>query len=450
MDNISFNALGEAQFFNVGGPAWHRFGATLPEKVGVETALNIIGGNYDVEKAIAVVRNGKKRFLRADELVHLDPVNMATEGVTIAPVETLFWGEDLKAYQEQGYAYVMFPITVMDTFNRNGSTGHVYGMVKKSNDPNDKYNGKYIGGPVTKSYKPIPNRAAIGFCDAFLDKNEAVIVSAGIVGRGERMFLTLKLPDHITFMGEQIDRYVVVLFTHDGSEAVRIFFTPIRVVCENTFHFALNTAKNDFMSNMQTIRHSANGEEMLKQVPKLMGLQNEFYKEMGTALNTVYRNEFNKDGFLKAWGLVFCESKEIAKIARAGIHEDTIFEVLSTRKANMFGQFAQYYNNGPGQDIDDGWYKWWNALSGYYANAYNYETDTENPRNNMQKRFETLMYGTGAKRISQGFDLAYNGKEKINALWEKEVKQGEVYLQNEEEKIRRQIEAGALNLSQLN
>ncbi|MCM1277018.1 MAG: DUF945 domain-containing protein [Lachnospiraceae bacterium] len=43
--------------------------------------------------------------------------------------------------------------------------------------------------------------------------------------------------------GEQIEPYPVFGSSHDGSGAIKVAMTPIRVVCQNTLNLALNSAK---------------------------------------------------------------------------------------------------------------------------------------------------------------------------------------------------------------
>ena len=62
--------------------------------------------------------------------------------------------------------------------------------------------------------------------------------------------------------GERISPYLLFSNTHDGSGAVKVALTPIRVVCNNTLNLALSTAKRswsmvhtgDIRSKMQEAR----------------------------------------------------------------------------------------------------------------------------------------------------------------------------------------------------
>lgn len=59
---------------------------------------------------------------------------------------------------------------------------------------------------------------------------------------GKKIWLLAKLPDS-EICGDKTEPYVCFSNTHDGSGAVRVCMTPVRVVCNNTLNLALNTAQ---------------------------------------------------------------------------------------------------------------------------------------------------------------------------------------------------------------
>jgi phage/plasmid-like protein (TIGR03299 family) len=67
--------------------------------------------------------------------------------------------------------------------------------------------------------------------------------TAGSLNEGRKVWMLAKLPDRYIIEGEQIEPYLVFSNTHDGSGAIRVCMTPIRVVCQNTLNLALSTAK---------------------------------------------------------------------------------------------------------------------------------------------------------------------------------------------------------------
>jgi len=94
--------------------------------------------------------------------------------------------------------------------------------------------------------------------------------TAGALGKGERIFITAKLPDYITVGGNDlIEKYLFLTTSHDGFGSITAAFTPIRIVCNNTLNAALRNNTNAFK-----IRHTVNAKERLEEAHKLMGITN--------------------------------------------------------------------------------------------------------------------------------------------------------------------------------
>jgi len=90
-------------------------------------------------------------------------------------------------------------------------------------------------GVVTDRYKVVQNREAFAFTDALLGEG-VTYETAGSINEGRKVWLLAKLPDNYTMEGEQIEPYLVFSNTHDGSGAIKVAMTPIRVVCQNTLN----------------------------------------------------------------------------------------------------------------------------------------------------------------------------------------------------------------------
>ncbi len=97
-------------------------------------------------------------------------------------------------------------------------------------------------GVVTDRYRVVQNSEAFAFTDALLGEG-VKYETAGSLQDGRKIWLLAKLPDKYIIEGEQIEPYLVFSSSHDGSAAIKVAMTPIRVVCQNTLNFALSSAK---------------------------------------------------------------------------------------------------------------------------------------------------------------------------------------------------------------
>lgn len=97
-------------------------------------------------------------------------------------------------------------------------------------------------GIVGNKYKIVQNSDAFEFTDALLGEGVRY-ETAGSLKDGKVIWLLAKMPETVEILGDKVEPYMVFTNTHDGSGAVRVCMTPIRVVCNNTLNMALNRAK---------------------------------------------------------------------------------------------------------------------------------------------------------------------------------------------------------------
>lgn len=100
-------------------------------------------------------------------------------------------------------------------------------------------------GVVTDRYKIIQNEEAFAFTDELLGEGVRYETAGSLMG-GRKVWLLAHLPHEYIITGDRISPYLVFSNTHDGSGAVKVALTPIRVVCSNTLNLALSTAKRSW------------------------------------------------------------------------------------------------------------------------------------------------------------------------------------------------------------
>lgn len=99
--------------------------------------------------------------------------------------------------------------------------------------------GQHLG-IVTNRYKIVQNSEAFAFTDALLGEGVRY-ETAGSLSTGRRVWMLAKM-ERTLLAEEQIDPYLVFTNTHDGTGAIQVAVTPIRVVCQNTLNLALAQA----------------------------------------------------------------------------------------------------------------------------------------------------------------------------------------------------------------
>jgi phage/plasmid-like protein (TIGR03299 family) len=110
-------------------------------------------------------------------------------------------------------------------------------------------------GAVGERYRPLQNREAFAWFTPFLEAGEASLETAGSLAGGSRVWVLARLnrsPMEVA-RGDEVVKYLLLSNSHDGSLAVRVGFTPIRVVCNNT----LTMAHGSKDSQLLRVRHSS-------------------------------------------------------------------------------------------------------------------------------------------------------------------------------------------------
>lgn len=116
-----------------------------------------------------------------------------------------------------------------------------------------------ILGVVTERYKIVQNSEAFEFTDSLIG-GEVRYETAGSLNDGKKIWLLARLPE-TEIVGDKTEPYLCFSNTHDGSGAIRVCMTPIRVVCNNTLNLALDGAKRAWSvrhtGDMQSKMHEA-------------------------------------------------------------------------------------------------------------------------------------------------------------------------------------------------
>ena len=104
-------------------------------------------------------------------------------------------------------------------------------------------------GVVSDRYKIVQNAEAFEFTDSLIG-GEVRYETAGSLNGGRKIWLLARLPE-TEIAGDKTEPYICFTNTHDGSGAIRVCMTPIRIVCNNTLNLALGSARRAW-----SVRHT--------------------------------------------------------------------------------------------------------------------------------------------------------------------------------------------------
>lgn len=142
---------------------------------------------------------------------------------------------------------------------------------------------KSILGVVSERYVPVQNEEAFGFLDAVVGDSGLAYHTAGALGQGEKIFLLAKLPRTIRVKqsDDLVDQFLLLSNAHDGTAALRVLFTPIRVVCQNTLSIALSRGQGEGIS----VRHQGDIASKVLEAQRILGLATRFFGDAEEKIN---------------------------------------------------------------------------------------------------------------------------------------------------------------------
>ena len=243
-----------------------------------------------------------------------------------------------------------------------------------------------ILGIVGPKYRPLQNVDALKWFEPWLDNGLLALNTAGSLENGKKVWVLAQVVKD-TIMDvtgkDTVAKFVMLSNSHDGTAAVRVGLSPIRIVCQNTLTMAHRSSE----SKLMRIRHSSQMERNLEAMRDAIDLVNNDFEttaEQYRWLST--RHVHQKD--LRKYVRVLIQGEKDA---------EQPFDDVSTRTQNIIKKIEGYMDM-PNQKISSG--SWWAAYNS--ENEYlNYESGR-----NVNTRLSSLWFGQSASLNKEALDLA--------------------------------------------
>jgi phage/plasmid-like protein (TIGR03299 family) len=101
-------------------------------------------------------------------------------------------------------------------------------------------------GIVSERYKVVQNHEAFAFTDLLVGDGDVRYETAGSLRNGRQVWMLARMNRSMSLLGDAFDPYLCFVNSHDGTGAVRVLMTPIRIVCQNTLNIALRGAQRSW------------------------------------------------------------------------------------------------------------------------------------------------------------------------------------------------------------
>lgn len=269
-------------------------------------------------------------------------------------------------------------------------------------------------GIVGNDYGTIQNNAAFDLldlmCNASVTDNPLKIVSAGMVNNYDP-YIQAELPFNARVDGDPSDTkfYIFAHTSHDGTSALQIRFSPVRVICRNTYmanvstKLGLNFKHSRYAAQRVDLSREANIEKVKERLSSLNFFAQEYIDQMNS-----YRLAKVTDEDINNYVLdLFIDDEKMKALARENNYNIDGVEEISTRTKNIIETFKNVLNSDDmGQDFARGSKLWlFNGTTMFTSNfaSYGSAKDTEAVR--AEKKFNSMLNGTANKRIQKAMEL---------------------------------------------
>ena len=139
-----------------------------------------------------------------------------------------------------------------------------------------KNDGAYMD-TVGKNWKPLQNHEAFEFFHDFVMQGGMEMHTAGSLQKGKIVWALAKIKDSYSVVeGDEMEQYLLFVNPHKRGKAIEVRSTDVRVVCNNTMDFALESQS----SRRIAVNHnSAWDEDYVKEMLGLAHAASAKYKE---------------------------------------------------------------------------------------------------------------------------------------------------------------------------
>ena len=228
---------------------------------------------------------------------------------------------------------------------------------------------------VGKNWKPLQNHDAFEFFHDFVMQGDMEMHTAGSLQKGKIVWALAKIKDSYSVVdGDEMEQYLLFVNPHKRGKAIEVRSTDVRVVCNNTMDFALESQS----SRRIAVNHNSAWDE--DYVKEMLGLAH--------AAAAKYRETAQ-----------FLASKTYAQPSL----EDFIDQIFpntgsSDERSKNANRTLDVIHEQPGANFAEG--TWWQAF-----NAVTYMTDHEMGRN-ADSRLTSAWFGQNRTRKAKALDMA--------------------------------------------
>lgn len=268
-----------------------------------------------------------------------------------------------------------------------------YALVRSKDD--------FVLGTCGKGYKPVQPKEVLTFFHEFVEKGGMKMETAGSLSNGRQIWALASIQDSFVLgKHDKVEGYLLFSSPNVVGRALRIMFTPIRVVCNNTLTMALSNASGH---GEFRLHHAQKFDpEVAKAALGLAtGQLDEFEKEAAFLTKHEVTDAALREYFMDLWptGAVREGRRNKILATQAANENEEVSGMSRTAEAAM-----TIFTQQPGAEFFPN--TWWNAF-----NTVTYIIDHVAGRND-NNRLRNAWFGGGERIKRQALSLAIDNARK--------------------------------------
>jgi phage/plasmid-like protein (TIGR03299 family) len=244
-------------------------------------------------------------------------------------------------------------------------------------------------GVVGNSYQPVQNHQCFGFLDAIVAEGELKYHTAGALGKGERIWMLAKLPGEIRINDSEdvTEKFLLLHNSHDGTSSLRVFFTPIRVVCANTLAMAETRSRGSGIA----IAHKGNLVSKIAEAQEILGFAKRFYDDAEEKINRLASFHPSRQQLEDYFYNLYPDADDAGRF----------------RARNIRRELIRLFEYGRGQEIPQTKLTAWSAFNAVTEFVdHHRQTRGQSYYDKVSARLKSAWFGSGAKLKTEAWKQA--------------------------------------------
>lgn len=267
-------------------------------------------------------------------------------------------------------------------------------------------------GVVGSSYQICSDQALAEFTDALSDTGKVTVETCGTLSGGRKVWFLAKGEEFEIGQGDSVMPYLCVSNAHDGTNAIRVTPTSVRVVCANTLGFCIGATGDSIGNSALSIRHSGDVADKLEQAKLairqyekgLADTKQRFEQLRGTPVNRQQAMALFAGQYASYWEVADNEDLASKDSAVRKLAERRMVRMESASR-DFMTRFEEESNRFGGSNM---WIAM-NAFTGYVQ----HDKPAEKTEAQRERKIDSNLFGLNADR---SFETLQKALEMASAL----------------------------------